>query len=181
MNTAKIKWVRFTWKLADGGFDCPLPKGKYEVRQAERSERAMVEQVVWSSFDMDSAWARYGRHIAEAIQTALDDSFAPKNPEGLVLVHGARIIGVSLLNPMPDQPSNMTTGPCVLIEYRSRGMGTLLLAKSLENLADRGLDRAAAITPAESIAARYVYPKFGGTPEPYNFPLLSAKNETPLP
>lgn len=167
INSGKMKWLRFTWKLEASSFDTALPVGKYDVRTADRGERMQVERVINSSFSMDSEWARFGRHIQRLLDEALDRSFTPKHPECIVLVHGSRIIGASLLNPLPDQPSNLPSGPCVLIEYRSRGLGTLLLSKSLDNLASRGLLVANAITPVQSIAARYVYPKFGGSAEPY--------------
>ncbi len=175
MNTGTIKWVRFTWNLESAPLELPVPEGKYEIRVAERAERDKVGQVIHSSFAMDSEWARFGRQTQGILEQTLERSFTPKQPECLVLVHGPRIIGASLLDPQPDQPTNLPSGPCVLIEYRSRGLGSFLLGKSLESLASRGLLKASAITPAESIAARYVYTKFGGTAKSYSF--TNSENE----
>ncbi len=53
-------------------------------------------------------------------------------------------------------------GPCVLAEYRNRGLGTSLLAASLDHLRGSGVSLANAITREGAPVARFLYPKFGG-------------------
>jgi len=48
------------------------------------------------------------------------------------------------------------------MEYRNRGLGTLLLCSALRHLRDGGMTRACERTRESSPAARFLYPKFGG-------------------
>ena len=57
----------------------------------------------------------------------------------LALRHGLRMIGASILIPDPAAGNHLTPGPCVLMEYRNRGLGTALLEESLRQLRDAGL------------------------------------------
>ena len=81
-------------------------------------------------------------------------------------MHGTRIIGASLLDPDPEAESNLVTGPCILNEYRSRGIGTALLYLSLRALRDAGLSEARALTKGNVPAAKFVYTKFESVNEP---------------
>jgi predicted N-acetyltransferase YhbS len=52
----------------------------------------------------------------------------------LVICHGQRIIGASALSTEMDAENHLLSGPCVLMEYRNRGLGTALLYYSLKQL-----------------------------------------------
>ena len=54
------------------------------------------------------------------------------------------MIGASILVPDPTRGNHLTPGPCVLMEYRNRGLGTALLEESLRQLRAAGLSRAVA-------------------------------------
>ena len=57
---------------------------------------------------------------------------------------------------------NLFPGPCILMDYRNRGLSTLLLSSALHDLRDAGMTRACAGTRESSPATRFLYPKFGG-------------------
>ena len=87
----------------------------------------------------------------------------------VVLTHGQRIIGASLLNPEIDAENHLLSGPCVLAEYRSRGLGTALLHHSLLLLKTHGLKRVHGVCKEMATTSKFVYPKFGSTVEEYDF------------
>ena len=87
----------------------------------------------------------------------------------LVMPKGSRLIAASLLDPSPEASSHLVSGPAVLMEYRNRGIGSRLLHASLEALRGNGITVASGITRAKTMAARHVYPKFGGVAESVTF------------
>jgi N-acetylglutamate synthase-like GNAT family acetyltransferase len=84
-----------------------------------------------------------------------------------------RIIGGTLLRLDGSASEHLVPGPCILMEYRNRGLGTLLLGAALRQLRDVGVSRAYAIAREGSPAARFLYSKFSGNPSPIA-PLLAA-------
>jgi predicted acetyltransferase len=83
--------------------------------------------------------------------------------------HGQRIIAASLLNMEADAETNLLSGPCVLAEYRNRGIGSALLQESLHSLAAGGLTVAYGICRDRSPVEKFVYRKFGSVSEAYEF------------
>ena len=59
---------------------------------------------------------------------------------------------------------HLVSGPCVLIEYRSRGIGGSLLGATLEALRARGLSEALGRTRPNGPSAKFLCRKFGGQP-----------------
>ena len=47
----------------------------------------------------------------------------------LVITHGQRIIAASAICTDADAESNLISGPCVLVEYCNRGLGTALFSE----------------------------------------------------
>ncbi len=76
--------------------------------------------------------------------------------------------------PDPSAENHLSPGPCVLMEYRNRGLGTALLGESLRQLREAGLSRAAALTKSNAPVAKFLYPKFNGVLTPGDTPLLAA-------
>jgi ribosomal protein S18 acetylase RimI-like enzyme len=68
-----------------------------------------------------------------------------------------------------DCESNLLSGPCILPEYRNRGIGSTLLHSSLAFLRDAGLARASGVTKEGVPAAKFIYTKFNSTGAPYDF------------
>ena len=78
------------------------------------------------------------------------------------------------LNVNDDAPSHLISGPCVLAEYRSRGIGTTLLHESLEHLKAAGLATAFGVSKDNVPASRFIYPKFGSTNTEFDYDTLLA-------
>lgn len=135
------------------------------IRRATREEGEEVLRVLLLSLSMDSAWndsfAQAERYLSEAVARIFNDT----EPLCLVIPKGNRMIAASLLDPVPEAPSHLLSGPSVLMEYRNRGIGSRLLHASLEALAEAGVTNPAGITRDKTVAAQHVYPKFGGISE----------------
>ncbi|MGC1479625.1 MAG: GNAT family N-acetyltransferase [Chthoniobacterales bacterium] len=137
----------------------------YTFRRAEDGESPVVERSILAAFSQDSGWNDDSRVFVESLESKLETAFSEQPPLCVVVQHGSRIIGASLLTVVPDAPNHLLTGPCILHEYRSRGIGSVLLHASLAALQEMGLNVAHGLAPHLSPAAKYVYPKFGGLPE----------------
>ena len=85
----------------------------------------------------------------------------------MVVCHGQRIIGACALAMAQESENHLPSGPCVLMEYRNRGLGTALLYHSLKQLALSGLTRAHGITKDNVVACKFIYPKFGSVSKEY--------------
>jgi GNAT superfamily N-acetyltransferase len=167
-------WQRFHWNLDDlSGTSLPeLPP--FVFRLAETDEREVVLKVVSSALMMERAWtgaeAAFGRDFDKRCEAAFDH----EPPACIVVQHGSRVIGASVLDLSDDATFHLLTGPCILHEYRSRGLGSALLGRSLERLREEGVRRAIAMARVNSAAARFVYPKFGSIAEPMEVPKIAA-------
>lgn len=161
-----LSWLRFAWDLKT--LDAtPVPLAShYAIRRAMRNEQEIVRKTIFSAFSLDSDWSDSLNRVWGQIDEGISGAFEGKETRCLVLTHGTRIIGASTLSTNSSDPLQLLSGPCILVEYRNRGLGTALLAASLRFLADAGLDTAIARTKKTVPAAKFVYPKFGGKAEP---------------
>ncbi len=168
-------WVCFEWDVATADLAVPTPK-PLVVRGAERDEEETVAKVVRNAFSMDSAWGDLSRRLDEAMEKFVEDAFDKSHgaPTCVVALHGPRIIGVSVLEAEAESPNHLVSGPMILHEYRNRGLGTALLAASLDFLRQKGLAKVRGVTRANSTAARFIYTKFAGHPIPYTLDPLPA-------
>jgi ribosomal protein S18 acetylase RimI-like enzyme len=156
------QWQRFHWNL-ESGQNIPHPVlPPFVFRRAESGELEPVMKVVSSAMLMERAATKFRRDLERRCAQV----FEGEAPACVVVQHGTRLIGASVLDLSPDSDSHLITGPCVLHEYRSRGFGTALLQQSLERLREEGLRQVVAMARVNSTVARFVYPKFGGTHEP---------------
>jgi len=153
-------WLRFVWNASLLG---AAPAGSDLIRRATREEGEEVLRVLLLSLSMDSAWndsfAQAERYLSEAVARI----FNANEPLCLVIPKGNRMIAASLLDPLPESPSQLVSGPSVLMEYRNRGIGSRLLHASLATLVEEGVTNPAGITRDKTVSAKHVYPKFGGT------------------
>lgn len=161
-----ISWLRFEWDLTSLTVNESKSAAPYVLRRADKGEEDVVQKVAASAFNMDSAWSDARTYISEQITRSISEAFTHDVPSCVVLQHGSRIIGVSALN-LGEVENNLPTGPCILHEYRSRGLASLLLQVSLTTLRDAGLKRAYGVVREKTPAARFVYPKFGGISQPW--------------
>jgi GNAT superfamily N-acetyltransferase len=107
------------------------------------------------------------RRLEEGMKRHIKRVFEDDEPPCIVVKHGTRIIGASLLLLDPAAESHLLSGPMILHEYRNRGVGSGLLAASLEHLRSRGVSAARGITRANSVVERFIYPKYSGASAPW--------------
>ncbi len=134
----------------------------FMLRGAEKGERDAVETVVSNAFSMDTGWSDIQKMLGEIIVKNAHAGFVSDPPDCIIIQHGHRIIAASVVNRREGVENHLATGPCVLQEYRGRGLGTVLFRTSLGALRDAGLSQAYGISREKSTAARFLYPKYGG-------------------
>ncbi len=155
-------WNHFVWQTASFATP-PILKRPFSVRHARLEEKEQATQVALLSLKMNTEWHDATDVTSACIQEAAEAAFSEDSePPCLVIAHGQRIIGVSILNLHSEAAYHLTSGPWVLMEYRNRGFGSALLHASLHELAQHGLTEARGMTRGNSIASRYVYSKFEG-------------------
>jgi ribosomal protein S18 acetylase RimI-like enzyme len=171
-----VRWKRYTWDLAQLPKFEPRIASYFTIRTASRDEEKTVRSVIFAAFGLDTAWGDSFKSVRGFIESQLTSSFIHKAVPCLVITHGVRIIAASALNVNEDAPTNLVSGPCVLSEYRSRGLGTTLLYESLMHLKTAGLAKANGICKDAVPAGRFVYPKFGSVTTDFDFASLMASS-----
>jgi N-acetylglutamate synthase-like GNAT family acetyltransferase len=161
-------WLRYTWDLGALPEQPVTIASPLVVRPAEESEKSAVLTVTANAFSMDTGWADIHKSLLSKLQGQIAEAFAEKEPSCIVLQYGNRIIGCSVLRTSEESDTHLITGPCVLHEFRSRGMGSSLLGASLAALRKAGLRRAFGVSREKTVAARFLFPKFGGQSEPWH-------------
>ena len=166
-----VRWKRYTWELAKlPPLESPLP-AQYTLRAASAEDEEAVHRVIMGAFSLDSSWSDAFKSFEGKLQGQLAKAFEHEDIPALVISHGQRIIAASALTVDREAESNLLSGPCVLMEYRNRGLGTALLFYSLKQLQNAGLEQARGISKENVVAGKFIYPKFGSTavshePEP---------------
>jgi predicted N-acetyltransferase YhbS len=169
-----VRWRRFTWELAN----LPTIHGSlpvhYHLRGATREEEKAVHGVIFGAFSLDSSWSDALQNFREPLEAQIEAAFAHENVPSLVICHGQRIIAASALTTVADAENHLLSGPCVLMEYRNRGLGTALLRNSLKQLQNAGLEQACGISRENVVASKFIYTKFGSVSAPCDFePVLA--------
>ncbi|HEX3817615.1 MAG TPA: hypothetical protein VHW03_04940 [Chthoniobacterales bacterium] len=169
------QWVRFSWdleKLSPSAITLPE---HYRIGLAPATDAKELRAVIARSFANDNSWGDAIHEVNAMIDGWLERVFQEENGAlCLALRHGLRIIGASILIPDAAEENNLAPGPCVLMEYRNRGLGSALLGESLCQLGAAGLTRVAARARENTLVAKFLYPKFEGTRTENNTPLLAA-------
>jgi hypothetical protein len=123
---------------------------------------------------LDPIWNPAIGPIMQMVNAWLDQAMEGELTACLVLRHGQRIIGASILSIDPGAENHLAPGPSILMEYRNRGLGTSLFERSLHTLGEAGLVRASGIARENAPVARFLYPKFGAVAEPHDLAALLA-------
>ena len=155
----------------------PAPRidSHYRIRHAVAAEEETVRRVVFTAFSLDMDWTDSMKLMREGLERRVDRIFVEKEVPCLVITHGTRIIAASALDHEQNSESHLITGPCVLNEYRNRGLGSGLLYQSLITLREAGIKRAYGVSKDNVPAAKFLYPKFESVRETYEFePQLAA-------
>ena len=164
-------WLRFTWESKMLPSASYLITEEYSIRRATKQEKTQAWQVISSCFLLDTCWNDVLNDLLPQIRRDFEEKFSHREIDCLVITHGNRTIGASLIKPSPETSNHLLSGPCISSEYRNRGFGSLLLKESLLAVAKQGASQVFGVTRSTSPAAKFVYPKFGGTSESYKMPL----------
>ena len=162
--------ARFSWNLKElpqSAAEIPAP---FTLRAAGEQEKDEAISLVQASYNLDPEWSGCATHIGTTILPGSIKAMA-KEPNCLFVQHGNRVIAASIFEPEPEAGGvHLVSGPCVLIEYRSRGIGGALLGATLEALRERGVTEVFGQTRPKSPSAKYLYTKFGGKEVPVETP-----------
>jgi len=164
-----VRWSRFTWDLAKLPEEGAPLAAQYRIRPATKEEEKFVRAVISSAFALDMNWSDTLKLMREWLEAELDEVFERKVVPCLVVTHGLRIIGASPLDLNKEAECHFVSGPCILNEYRNRGIGSELLYQSLLALREAGFEKARAITKSNVPVAKFVYTKFNSVGEPFEF------------
>ena len=164
-------WLRFTWETKMLPSASYLITEEYSIRRATKQQKTQAWQVIHSCFLLDTCWNDVLNDLLPQIRRDFEEKFSHREIDCLVITHGNRTIGASLIKPSAEISNHLLSGPCISSEYRNRGFGSLLLKESLLVVAKQGGSKVFGITRSTSPAAKFVYPKFGGTSESYEMPM----------
>ena len=162
-----VRWTRFTWDLATLPPLAVALDRRYTIRAAAREEEPVVAALFQRAFTMDREWSDQYLLFRDRLQLQVHQSFDREHIPAIVVAHGIRIVAASALNTEVAAENNLLSGPCVLAEYCNRGLGSALLHESLVQLAHAGLAQAHGVSKENTLASRFVYPKFGSTRTDY--------------
>ncbi len=165
------QWLNFFWDLGAELAAPATPPKSYRVERIGADEYSILGQVIEKSLSLDPSWNSAMHEIGAWVERTTEKAAANEGSIPFALRHGTRIIGGTILDSTAGE--QIVIGPCVLVEYRNRGLGTLLLAAALKELRGNGVTRASTIIRKDSLAARFLYPKFGGKSVPTE-PLVAA-------
>lgn len=169
----RTRWVSFTWDLAKTELpELTIPR-HYSIDLADAEDQTQLQRVINKSLELDPSWNATLPDVKATVAASIARALTGESTLRLTLRHGTRIIGGTLLAPEANPAEHLVPGPCILMEYRNRGLGTLLLVAALRQLRDAGVTRACAVTRDGSPAARFLYSKFNSNPSPIA-PLLAA-------
>jgi ribosomal protein S18 acetylase RimI-like enzyme len=162
------RWTLFTWKSVHPDF--PSVDLAAEIRPVRDEEKEEALDVILRSFSMDSSWNDSYLRMEHYLKTTVERLFRTSEPLCLVLPKGNRLVAVSLMDPDPVASNHLVSGPAVTMEYRNRGIATLLLSASLRALENAGLAEIRGITRERTTSVKHLYPKFGSEAAPAAFP-----------
>lgn len=161
-----IKLVKFRWKTTEvpaGAASIPKP---FVLREAGEQELDDALRVIRASYDLDPEWSGCAKHVEQFVLPGVKKAFE-SGACCLFVQHGNRVIAASAYLPEPGEDGvHLVSGPCVLSEYRNRGIAGTLLAATLEALGARGVKEAIGQTRPNSHSAKFLSAKFGGEPLP---------------
>ncbi len=156
----------FRWDLSQLDSLEPTASGDVQIRDALENEYSRVARVWHDGLAKEPGepWADYLKRWSSdsATRWFLD---ARKRLSARILVgdENGEIVGISGI--VPEKRSGigrMFTGVVVASDKRNRGVGALLLYKTLEEAKRERLHFAEVETLADIIASRYLYHKFNG-------------------
>ena len=173
-----VPLMDFRWSLSSLPADVAAIPKPFTLRTAGDQEIEDALRVVESSYDLDPEWSGCDKHVEQSVIPVAKKALSGAG-ECLFILHGNRVIAASVYQPEPaDGEVHLVSGPCVLIEYRNRGLGGSLLGATLDALRARGLAEALGRTRPNGPSAKFLCRKFGGQPvTPPSIPVSSPGGE----
>ena len=160
-------WTLFSWNLSQFDAQPPVLPAGHMLKSATRDNEQEIHELVDRAFKFEHQWSVSFSKIAAHLHERIHQEFRSQINAAISLMHGSRIIAASCLCTDPDAAFHFISGPCVLPEYRSRGVGTALLIESLITLKASEVHVARAISKEGTIATKFVYRKLNSVAEPH--------------
>lgn len=164
IESRPVVLIGYSWNLKELPAvlgELPAP---YVLRTAGEQEADEAVAIVQASYNLDPEWSGCAMHTKGAVLPGVIKTLA-KEPTCLFVQHGNRVIAASVYDCEPEDGGvHLVGGPCVLMEYRYRGIGAALLGATLDALRTRGVAEAIGRTRPNSTSAKYLCTKFGGKP-----------------
>jgi GNAT superfamily N-acetyltransferase len=162
ITSKPVQLAKFRWNLTALPADVAAIPKPFTLRTAGDQEIEDALRVIESSYDLDPEWSGCDKHVEQNVIPGARKALAGAG-ECLFILHGNRVIAASVINPEPAEGEvHLVSGPCVLNEYRNRGIGGSLLGATLEALRTRGLSEALGRTRPNGPSAKFLCGKFGG-------------------
>lgn len=158
-----VRWKRFSWDLQKAPPPPAAALHSFLIRPALKEDERAMRDAVLTALAQDNAFGGAQKHLRSTLEGEIEEAFEQSPIPAVVVKHGQRIIAAALLSTDLDAENHLLSGPCVLSEYRNRGIGTALLLESLRLLHGAGLSIVHGVCDASSPAAKFVYRKFGST------------------
>jgi hypothetical protein len=159
-----VQLAEFRWNLTSLSTPAAEIPKPFILRTAGDQELEDALRVLKASYDLDPEWSGCDKYVEQSVLGGAKRALGAGG-ECLFVLHGNRVIAASVYHPEPAAGDmNLVSGPCVLIEYRSRGIGGSLLGATLEALRARGLTEATGRTRPNGPSAKFLCSKFGGQP-----------------
>lgn len=166
IQSRPVDLVSFSWNLKELPAETGEIPAPFVLRTAGSQEADEALAIVQASYNLDPEWSGCAMHTKGTVLPRVIETLA-KEPTCLFVQHGNRVIAVSVYDCEPEDGSvHLVSGPCVLVEYRNRGIGAALLGATLDALRGRGVEKAIGQTRPNSPSAKFIAPKFGGKPVP---------------
>ena len=158
-------WTLFSWNLSQLDAQPPILPPGHMLKSATREHEQEIHELVDRAFKFEQQWSGSFSKISVPVHERIQQAFRSQTHPAIALMHGSRIIAASCLCTEPDAAFHFISGPCVLPEYRSRGLGTTLLIESLITLKASEVHVARAISKDGTIASKFVYRKLSSVAE----------------
>jgi GNAT superfamily N-acetyltransferase len=157
----------FRWDLSKFDYPSPSQAAELAVRFASESEIDSVVGVWYEGLGQEegSPWSNYLKNwTPKSAGRWFLDSKKRLGAKMLVVEMDGRIVGINgIISERNSGKGRFFTGIVVSPSYRRRGIGSLLLHKTLSELKRENLRWAEVETIQGIPAAKYLYPKYGGT------------------
>jgi GNAT superfamily N-acetyltransferase len=157
----------FRWDLSKFDYSGPIQADEVRIRFASEGEFGSAAAVWYEGLGQEegSPWAGYlKRWTPTSAGRWFLDAKKRLGAKMLVVETDGEVVGINgVISERNSGKGRFFTGIVVAPSYRRRGIGSLLLHRTLSELTSEGL-RCAEVETIQGIpAAKYLYTKYGGT------------------